>query len=147
MRPIRAWTLTLRIISHGIEQLAHRAGFAADYPLPAHWTTSCGLCACDGGGRIVKTGGEEFALNQETRGYDWTTPPTSAPAAPAEGATMNTATASGGTAIQALRSAALERMGALAVPPPPTERRFAIIAALTASHPACRNPAHAFGIW
>ena len=35
-------------------------------------------------GRISKTGGKELALELETRGYDWTTPPTSVPAAPAE---------------------------------------------------------------
>ena len=61
---------------------------------------------------------------------------------------MNTATASGGTAIKALRSAALERMGALAVPTTHDEAwRFTSIAALTRAslHAVTKPTPLAFG--
>ena len=61
---------------------------------------------------------------------------------------MNTATASGGTAIKALRSDALERMGALAVPTTHDEAwRFTSIAALTRAslHAVTKPTPLAFG--
>ena len=76
----------LRVISHGINQLAH-----ADRSLLliTHYQRLLDHIVPDfvhvmESGRISKTGGKELALELETRGYDWTTQPATAPAKAAE---------------------------------------------------------------
>lgn len=75
----------LRVISHGINQLAH-----ADHALLliTHYQRLLNYIVPDyvhvmEDGRISKTGGKELALELETRGYDWTAPE-AAQAQPAE---------------------------------------------------------------
>lgn len=76
----------LRIISHGINQLASPE---RSLLLITHYQRLLDHIVPDfvhvmEQGRISKTGGKELALELETRGYDWTTQPAAVPAAPAE---------------------------------------------------------------
>ena len=76
----------LRIISHGINQLASAE---KSLLLITHYQRLLDHIVPDfvhvmEHGRISKTGGKELALELEARGYDWTTQPASAPVKVAE---------------------------------------------------------------